>query len=121
MVTEEKGWIVKEKMQMWYEKVWLFHGRSFENSLMIVDAFKAYFTYSVKLTAMICNALTIQVPGSRIIKVHLLEVCINKPFKAVSKDCGENYVLRVASESRENEKSNPSFKLGVSSKKDLIE
>ena len=35
---------------------------------------------------MICNTVTIQIPGSRIFKVQPLDLCIKEPFKTVLRD-----------------------------------
>ena len=115
----------EKKKQVWYEKLWLKDvpkhsgDMSFGKLLIVTYAFKAHLMDSVKLAMTIYNTATIQVPGGCTSKVPL-EVCINNPFKAILRDCWENYI-NVVSELGEVEKSNPSFKLSAPSREDVID
>ena len=94
--------------------------KGFHNYLMIMDAFKAHFTGNVSLAKLIGHTDVVNVPKACTFKVQPLDVCINKPFKPILKDCWEGQVVKVVKAAGDEASNNPSFKLGFPTKQDIV-
>ena len=86
------------KKFIWLDEIWLKHVRDeskklgFENSLLTFDAFSAHLTDFVKqhLLKEECDTLTI--PAGCTSKCQPMDVCLNRPFKAVLRKCWVDYI-----------------------------
>ena len=67
----------------------------FNKSLMVYDAFKAHTTDEMKAVLSINSTNLIMVPPGCTSKYQPLDVCINKPFKSVLRNCWKDYVADI--------------------------
>lgn len=99
--TQSKAWVDDGLMKVWVEEIWLKHVRAeckklgFQNSLLSFDAFSAHLTDGVKTQLLESNSDILQVPAGCTSKCQPMDVCLNKPFKAVLRKCWVQYVSSV--------------------------
>ena len=123
---QEKAWMDEHLMKVWLDDIWLEYIKKvskdigFENSLLTYDAFAAHKTDDVesKLVENKCDALMI--PAGCTSKCQPMDVCINKPFKAILRKCWVEHVSKVI-EKMPEPSSKPDFKLPPPSKQDIVD
>ena len=99
--TQEKSWMDEGLMELWIEEIWLKYVTEvskqlgLDNSLLTFDAFSAHKTDDVqsKLVENKSDILII-LPGYTA-KCQPIDVCINKPFKAILRKCWVNYISKI--------------------------
>ena len=99
--TQEKSWMDEGLMELWIEEIWLKYVTEvskqlgFDNSLLTFDAFSAHKTDDVqsKLVENKSDILII-LPGYTS-KCQPIDVCMNKPFKAILHKCWVNYISKI--------------------------
>ena len=97
IATQEKAWVDESLMFTWFDQVWKSYTEKkkkldFNRSLMVYDAFKAHTIDEMKVRWSISSTNLIMVPPVCTWKYQPLDVCINKPFKGVLRNCWEDYV-----------------------------
>lgn len=123
---QEKAWMDEHLMKVWLDDIWLEYIKKvskdigFENSLLTYDAFAAHKTDDIqsKLVENKCDALMI--PAGCTSKCQPMDVCINKPFKAILRKCWVEHVSKVI-EKMPEPSSKPDFKLPPPSKQDIVD
>lgn len=123
---QAKAWMDEHLMKVWLDDIWLKYTKKvskdidFENSLLTYDAFSAHKTEDVesKLVQNKCDALMI--PAGCTSKCQPMDVCINKPFKAILRKCWVEHVSQVI-EKMPEPTSKPDFKLPPPSKQDIVD
>ena len=99
--TQEKAWMDKDLMIVWLDEIWVKYVKKInkelglENSLLTYDAFSAHKTDTVasKLNENKSDALMI--PAGCTSKCQPMDVCINKPFKAILRKCWVEHVNKA--------------------------
>ena len=83
IAAQEKGWMDAEIMKVWIEKVWRARrgGLGRRRSLLVLDAFEAHVTDSVKTAIARENTNLAVIPGGLTSILQPLDVSLNKPFK----------------------------------------
>ena len=83
IAAQEKGWMDTERMKIWIEKVWRARrgGLGRRRSLLVLDAFEAHVTDSVKTAIARENTNLAVIPGGLTSILQPLDVSLNKPFK----------------------------------------
>ena len=122
--TQEKAWMDNELMHVWLDEIWLKHVRDeskklgFENSLLTFDAFSAHLTDSVKqhLLKEECDTLTI--PAGCTSKCQPMDVCLNRPFKAVLRKCWVEYISNTI---EEFDSVDPDFKIPSPTRQNMVD
>ena len=99
--TQEKSWMDEGLMEVWVEEIWLKYVREvskqlgFDNSLLTFDAFSAHKTDDVQ-SKLVENKLDIlMIPPGCTSKCQPMDVCINKPFKAILRKCWVNFISKI--------------------------
>ena len=87
---------------------------------MVYDAFKAHTTDEMKAVLSINSTNLIMVPPGCTSKCQPLDVCINKPFKGVLRNCWEDYVADIVTNLSEEEKNSEKFKLPLPSRQAIV-
>ena len=89
MKTQEKAWMDEDLKKVWVENIWIKHIRAecqkfgFENALLTFDAFAAHLTDNVESQLLEAKTDTQTIPAGCISKCPPMDVCLNKPFKAI--------------------------------------
>ena len=83
IAAQEKGWMDTERMKIWIEKVWRARrgGLGRRRSLLVLDAFEAHVTDSVKTAIARENTNLAVIPGGLTSILQPLDISLNKPFK----------------------------------------
>ena len=83
VAAQEKGWMDAEIMKVWIKKVWRARrgGLGRRRSLLVLDAFEAHVTDSVKTAIARENTNLAVIPGGLTSILQPLDVSLNKPFK----------------------------------------
>ena len=95
--TQEKAWMDNDLMKVWVEDIWIRHIRAecqklgFENAFLKFDAFAAHLTDDVESQLLEAKFDTLAIPAGCTLKCKLMDVCLNKPFKAILQKCWVNY------------------------------
>ena len=77
---------------------------------MVMDAFKDHLTDDV--AAMLTRHTgVVKVSAKCLSKEQPLDVCINKLFKFILRECWEDQFVKVVKDSEDEANNNPSFKL----------
>ena len=92
----------------------------FNRSLMVYDAFKAHTTDEMKAALSINSTNIIMVPPGCTSKCQPLDVCINKPFKGVLRNCWKDYVADIVTNLSEEERNREKFKLPSPSRQAIV-
>ena len=88
-------------MHVWLEDIWLKHTKAmseelgFENSLLTFDAFSAHKTDEVGAKLVENKSDILMIPAGCTSKCQPMDVCINKPFKAILRKCWVEYVAEM--------------------------
>jgi len=79
-----KGWMNEDEMSWWVENVWTQRASRASNprSLLVLDAFTAHRTDTVKRRFYRKNTDLAIIPGGLISRLQPLDVSLNKSFKA---------------------------------------
>ena len=91
--TQEKSWMDEGLMEVWIEEIWLKYVREvskqlgFDNSLLTFDAFSAHKTDDVQSILVENKSNILMIPPGCTSKCQPMDVCINKPFKAILRKC----------------------------------
>ena len=126
IVTQGKAWIDESLMFIWFDQVWKSYAEKkqkeldFNRSLMVYDAFKAHKTDEMKAVLSINSTNLIMVPPGCTSKCHPLDVCINKHFKGVLRNCWEDYVADIVTNLSEEEQNSEKFKLPSPSRQTIV-
>ena len=82
--TNAKGWMNKDEMSWWIENVWTQRASRASNprSLLVLDAFTAYRTDTVKRRFYRKNTVLAIISKGLISRLQPLDVSLNKSFKA---------------------------------------
>ena len=124
--TQKKAWMDDDLMKIWIEEMWLKHINAeckklgFESSLLSFDAFAARVTEGVKAQLLESKSDILPIPAGCTSKCQPMDVCLNKPFKAVLRRCWVKYVASVV-ESFPDANSDSSFKLPVPTRQNMID
>ena len=98
------------------EDIWIKHIRAecqklgFENALLTFDAFAAHLTDDVESQLMEAKTDTLAIPAGCTSKCQPMDVCLNKPFKAILRKCWVSYISSVV-ETFPDASLEPSFKI----------
>ena len=99
--TQEKSWMDEGLMEVWREEIWLKHVREvskqlgFDNSLLTFDAFSAHKTDDVQSKLVENKSDILMIPPGCTYKCQPMDVCINKPFKAILCKCWVTYISKI--------------------------
>ena len=91
--THEKVWIGYDLKKIWVEEIWLKHTQAeckrpgFQNAMLSLHAFAAHLTDGVKIQLLEGNSNIFAAPASSTSKCQPMDVCLNKPFKAILRKC----------------------------------
>ena len=109
-------------LMVWYEKVWLRYMRkrtkeiSFHKSLMVIDA----FTDNVAAAMLIGHTGVVKLPAGCTCKSQPIDVCINKPFKSIPRECYGDHVVKVKKDAGDEANNNSSFKFSSLTRSDIV-
>ena len=101
---QAKAWMDEELMHVWLEDIWLKHTKlmsqklGLENSLLTFDAFSAHKTDEVEAKLEQNKSDILMIPAGCTSKCQLMDVCVNKPFKANIRKCWVGYVAKMIDE-----------------------
>ena len=87
---------------------------------MVYDAFKAHTTDEMKAVLSINSTNLIMVPPGCTSKCQPLDVCINKPFKGVLRNCWQDYVADIVTNLSGEEQNSEKFKLPSLSRQAIV-
>lgn len=124
--TQEKAWMDDDLMQTWVEEIWLNHVRAeskklgFDNSLLTFDAFAAHLTESVKNQLLKEECDTLAIPAGCTSKCQPMDVCLNRPFKAVLRKCWVKYISDTIEEFPSSTE-DPNFKIPSPTRQDMVD
>ena len=111
VVTQEKAWMDESLMFIWFDQVYKSYAEKnqkeldFNRSLMVYDNFKAHTTDEMKAVLSITSSNLIMVSPGCNLKCQPLDVCINKPFKSVLRNCWKYYVADIVTNPSEEQNS----------------
>ena len=98
--AQEKAWMDDDLMKVWVEDIWIKHVRA--------ECQKLGFE----------NALSI--PAGCTSKCQPMDVCLNKPFKAILRKCWVNYISSVV-ETSPDASQDPSFKILTPTRQQMVD
>ena len=87
---------------------------------MVMDSFKAHFTDGVTAAMLIGHTGVVKVPTGCTSKLQPLNVCINKPFKFILRECWEDHVVKAVKDAGDEANNNPSFKPSSPTRQDIV-
>ena len=125
MKTQEKAWM-DDDLKVWVENIWIKHIRvecqklGFENALLTFDAFAAHLTDDVESQLLEAKTDTLAIPAGCTSKCQPMDVCLNKPFKAILRKCWVNYISSVV-ESFSDASQYPSFKIPTPTRQQMVD
>ena len=115
----------KGLMEVWVEEIWLKYIREvskqlgFDNSLLRFDAFSAHKADDVQ-SKLVENKLGILIiPPECTSKCQPMDVCINKPLKAILRKCWVNYISKLIEKMPATTPDD--FKLPPPSRQDMVD
>ena len=97
---QEKAWMDGELMLKWLDGVWnksCKYNQPGAESLLVMDSFSAHLTDAVAENAE-NKVHTAIIPGGCTSVLQLLDVCLNKPFKAILRRLWQHYMMEEAEE-----------------------
>ena len=122
--TQEKAWM--DLMKVWVEDIWIKHIRAecqklgFENVLLTFDAFAVHLTDDVESQFVEAKTDTLAIPVGCTSKCQPMDVCLNKPFKAILRKCWVNYISSVV-ETFPDASQDPSFKIPTPTRQQMVD
>ena len=99
--TQEKAWKDERLMHVWVENIWSKHTKAmsekldFRNSLLKFNAFSAHKTDEIQGKLIEKKTDILMIPPGCTSKCQPMDVCINKPFKAILRKCWVEYVSEM--------------------------
>ena len=78
------------------------------------------FTNDLAAAMLIGHTDVVKFPAGCTSKVQPLDVCINKPFKYILKECWEDHVVKVVKDAGDETNNTPSFTLSSSTRQDMV-
>ena len=123
--TQEKSWMDEGLMEVWVEEIWLKYVREvskqlgFDNSLLIFDAFSAHKTDAVHSKLVENKSDILMFPPGCMSKCQPMDVCINKPFKAILRKSWVNYISKIIEQMPAT--TSDDFKLPPPSRQDMVD
>ena len=124
--TQEKTWMDDDLMKVWVEDIWIKHIRAecqklgLKNALLTFDGFAAHLTDDVKSQLLEAKTDTLAIPAGCTSKCQPIDVCLNKPFKAVLRKCWVNYISSVV-ETFPDASQDPSFKIPTPTRQQMVD
>ena len=90
--TQEKAWMDDDLMKVWVEDIWIKHVRAerqkrLDSKIRTFDAFAAHLTDDVESQLLEAKTDTLAIPAGCTSKCQPMDVCLNKPFKAILRKC----------------------------------
>lgn len=110
--ANKKGWVNKEMMKLWLDKVWRVRPGGFFNpkSLLSLDSCPAHKNDEVlKLLNKVSTVAMI--PGGLTKKLQPLDLSVNKVFKNELRKLWENYMFNISQKSNDVKIKKPSYEL----------
>ena len=98
---QEKAWMNGELMLKWLDGVWnksCKYNHPEAESLLVMDSFSAHLTEAVAANAKKNKVRTVIIPGGCTSVLQPLDVCLNKPFKAILRRLWQHYMMEEAEE-----------------------
>lgn len=89
-----KGWMDEEGMKLWIRNVWEKRPGALlkKPSLLVLDSFRSHLTEPTKREFQMCKTEIAVIPGGLTSQLQPLDVCINKPFKALMREEWNKYM-----------------------------
>ena len=85
----------------------------FENALLTFDAFAAHLTDDVESQLLEAKTDTVAILDGCTSKCQPMDVCLNKPFKAILRKCWVNYISNASQD--------PSFKIPTPTRQQMVD
>ena len=123
--TQEKSWMDEGLMEVWVEEIWLKYVREvskqlgFDNYLLTVDAFSAHKMDDVQSKLVENKSDILMIPPGCTSKCQPMDVCINKPFKAILRKCWVTYISKIIEQMPATTPDD--FKLPPPSRQDMVD
>ena len=112
-------------MDVWLEEIWIKYVKkvsqeiNFDNSLLTFDAFSAHKTDDVQKKLLQNKSDLLMIPAGCTSKCQPMDVCINKPFKAILRKCWVEHVSK-AIEEMPSPSSATDYKLPPPTRQDIV-
>ena len=122
---QETSWMDERLMEVWVEEIWLKYIREvskqlgFNNSLLPFDAFSAHKTDDVQSKLVQNKSDILMIPPWCTSKCQPMDVCINKPSKAILHKCWVNYISKIIEQMPATTPDD--FKLPPPSRQDMVD
>ena len=122
---QEKLWMEEGLMEVWVEEIWLKYVREvskqlgFDNSLLTFDAFSAHKTDDVQSKLVVNKSEILMILPGGTSKCQPMDVCINKPLKAILRKCWVNYISKIIEQIPATTPDD--FKLPLPSRRDMVD
>ena len=123
--TQEKSWMDEGLLEVWVEEIWLKYVREvskqlgFDNSLLTFDAFSAHQTDDVQSKLVENKSDILMIPPGCTSKCQPMDVCINKPFKAILRKFWITYISKIIEQMPATTPDD--FKLPPPSRQDMVD
>ena len=123
--SQEKAWMDDGLMKVWMEDIWIKHIWAeceklwFENALLTFDAFAAHLADDAESQLLEAKTDTLAIPAGCSYKYQHMDVCLNKPFKAISQKCWVNDISSVV-ETFPDPSQDPSFKISSPTQQKMV-
>ena len=93
---------------------------SSENALLKLDAFATHLTDDVESQLLEAKTDTLAIPAGCTSKCQPMDVCLNKPFKAILRKCWVNYISSVV-ETFPDGSQDPIFKIPTATRQQMVD
>ena len=127
VVTQEKAWMDEKLMLEWLDKIWLPHTESKQKELEFTKSFLTLDAFSAHKVDSVCEKMSDNNVGSQLVppgctsKVQVLDVSLNRPFKAVLTESWEDYVLGIVNDMDGVSVHDPNFVLPAPSRQHIVD
>ena len=124
--SQEKAWMDDGLMKVWVEDISIKHIWAeceklwFENALLTFDAFAAHLADDAESQLLEAKTDTLAIPAGCSYKYQHMDVCLNKPFKAISQKCWVNDISSVV-ETFPDPSQDPSFKISSPTQQKMVD
>ena len=88
--------------------------------VLLFDAFAAHLSDDVESQLLETKTDTLAIPAGCTSKCQLMDVCINKPFKAILRKCWVNYISSVV-ETLPDASQHPSYKIPTPTRQQKVD
>ena len=122
---QEKSWMDEGLMQVWVAEIWLKYVREvskqlgFDNPLLTFDAFSAHKMDDVQNQLVENKSDILMIPPGCMSIYQPMDVCINKPFKAILCKCWVTYISKIIEQMPATTPDD--FKLPPPSRQDMVD